>query len=223
MWDADTFYAVGDLAISPTDFEPYRRIVAGTTATDPAADSTNWIKAADYYTKAETYSKAETDALLVTAVSPGAILYFAMNTAPSGYLKANGALVSRTTYAALFAAIGTTYGEGNGSTTFALPDLRGEFLRSWDDGRFVDAGRVFGSEQGHATAQQTGSADFAGSASNGPRVRNAVGIMSISSGSNFQRNETGATNVTSQRVTVTIGSGSETRPRNVALLACIKF
>lgn len=72
---------------------------------------------------------------LVGATDVGVIGFFAGSSAPSGYLKANGALVSRTTYATLFAAIGTTFGAGDGSTTFALPDLRGEFLRGWDDGR----------------------------------------------------------------------------------------
>ena len=83
----------------------------------------------------------------VDGVPPGAVTDFARNTAPSGWLKANGALVSRTTFSALFAAIGTTWGAGDGSTTFALPDLRGEVIRGWDDGRGVDSGRGFGSAQ----------------------------------------------------------------------------
>ena len=77
----------------------------------------------------------------------GEIAMFAFGTPPTGWLKANGALVSRTTYAALFAKIGTQFGVGDGSTTFALPDLRGQFLRVWDDGRGVDSGRAFGSAQ----------------------------------------------------------------------------
>jgi hypothetical protein len=55
----------------------------------------------------------------------GAVMAFAMNSAPDGWLPANGGAVSRTNYAALFAAIGTTHGVGNGSTTFNVPDLRG--------------------------------------------------------------------------------------------------
>lgn len=55
----------------------------------------------------------------------GVIQKFAGSTAPAGYLLCNGEAVSRTTYAALFAVIGTTYGAGDGSTTFNLPDLRG--------------------------------------------------------------------------------------------------
>jgi microcystin-dependent protein len=54
----------------------------------------------------------------------GAIIPFGGATAPSGYLECDGSAVSRTTYAALYAAIGTTWGSGDGSTTFNLPDLR---------------------------------------------------------------------------------------------------
>ena len=81
------------------------------------------------------------------AAPVGSVYTFAGATVPTGWLKCNGALLSRTTYAALFAVIGTTYGAGDGSTTFALPDLRGEFVRGVDDGRGVDAGRTLGSAQ----------------------------------------------------------------------------
>lgn len=69
---------------------------------------------------------------------------------PTGWLKCNGAQISRTTYSALFSAIGTTYGSGDGSTTFHLPDFRGVFPRGFDDGRGYDSGRVFGSYQDSA-------------------------------------------------------------------------
>ena len=55
----------------------------------------------------------------------GVVQLFAGSTAPSGWLICNGQAVSRTTYAALYAVIGTTYGAGDGSTTFNLPDLQG--------------------------------------------------------------------------------------------------
>ena len=76
----------------------------------------------------------------------GAIVYFANSSAPTGYLKANGAALNRTTYSALFAAIGTYYGSGS-STSFNIPDLRGEFIRGWDDSRGVDSGRAIGTFQ----------------------------------------------------------------------------
>ncbi len=61
----------------------------------------------------------------------GMVLYFANSTAPTGWLQCDGSAVSRTTYANLYAAIGTVYGAGDGSTTFNLPDTRGQFIRSW--------------------------------------------------------------------------------------------
>lgn len=75
-----------------------------------------------------------TDVLTVTSANTpnwsqplpsGCIQMFAGNTIPSGWLECDGSAVSRTTYASLFAAIGTTWGTGDGSTTFNLPDMRG--------------------------------------------------------------------------------------------------
>lgn len=60
------------------------------------------------------------------SVPTGTMMPFAAASIPSGWLLCNGSLINRTTYAALFAVIGTTYGAGNGSTTFGLPDLRGK-------------------------------------------------------------------------------------------------
>lgn len=77
----------------------------------------------------------------------GLVATFAMQTAPEGWVKCNFAALSRTTFAKLFARIGTTYGAGDGVTTFNIPDARGLTPRYWDDGRGVDAGRVFGSFQ----------------------------------------------------------------------------
>lgn len=84
---------------------------------------------------------------LANATKVGTIITFPINASPTGFLECNGALLSRTTYANLFAVIGTIYGAGNGSTTFNIPDLRGEFIRGFDNGRGVDSGRSFGSFQ----------------------------------------------------------------------------
>lgn len=141
-------------------------------------------------------------AIYLTAPA-GAVCYVAQNTAPTGWLKANGAAVSRTTYSALFSAIGTTFGAGDGSTTFNLPDLRGEFPRGWDDGRGVDSGRAFGSAQAGAIESHV---HTSGSYATGYVVA-AGGAY----GNYMQPSNTGAT------------GGTETRPRNIALLAIIKF
>lgn len=59
----------------------------------------------------------------------GTIFWYAKNSVPAGFLACDGSLVGRENYAELFSAIGTTFGAGDGSTTFALPDLRAKFIR----------------------------------------------------------------------------------------------
>lgn len=162
-------------------------------------------------------------------VPSGAVLYFAGQTAPAGWLKANGAAVSRTAYAALFAAIGTTYGAGDGSTTFNLPDLRGEFMRGWDDGRGIDRGRVLGSAQGDAIRNITGSIDTG--SHNGQQLfdeATTTGALAISrrqwkkwtGDSGDGGNNPAAFDFDASRV---VPTAAENRPRNIALLACIKI
>jgi len=181
---------------------------------------------------------------LLGMVPSGAVLYFSGRTAPAGWLKANGAAVSRTAYAALFAAIGTTYGAGDGRTTFNLPDLRGEFIRGWDDGRGVDAGRVFGSAQAHALqSHQHGlavAADAAGddlwfeqvpkSAFEIPRGKTAVAIRSTRNLIDTTTDVpaySAAYNIpnmaTQPNLTQAEYVSGETRSRNVAQLAIIKI
>lgn len=152
-----------------------------------------------------------------SGVKPGTIAYHAASAAPAGWLKCNGAAVSRTLYAALFNEIGTTYGAGDGATTFNIPDARGEFLRSWDDSRGVDAGRTIGSTQNDAMQghqhQKTGGY-IGGSSSAGiyyDSTNNAgPGVMTTDA------LVTDGTNGTPR-------TASETRPRNVTMLACIKY
>ena len=71
----------------------------------------------------------------------GTIEFFAMATPPAGYLRADGAEVGRETYPQLFAAIGTMFGDGNGETTFNLPDLAGRFAQgSMTPGQKIEEG-----------------------------------------------------------------------------------
>ena len=163
------------------------------------------------------------------AAPSGQIAFFAGSSAPAGWLKANGAAVSRSTYAALFAAIGTTYGAGDGSTTFNLPDLRGEFMRGWDDGRGIDRGRAIGSAQGDAIRNITGSID-----SGTDQTRQlfddvtAKGALAISR-RNWKRwtGDSGDGNTVPSAfdfdASRVVPTAAENRPRNIALLACIKI
>jgi phage-related tail fiber protein len=133
----------------------------------------------------------------------GQVCFFATGNAPPGFLICNGAIVSRIIYSELFAAMGTLYGPGDGYATFQLPDLRGEFIRGVDDGRGVDAGRALGSWQADEIRAHTHSYQWFPGDGNGEFDNN------------YQAGHT--------QVTGTTGStgGSETRPRNVALLPCI--
>lgn len=160
----------------------------------------------------------------------GAVCFVAQNTAPTGWLKANGAAVSRTTYAALFAALGTTFGAGDGSTTFNLPDLRGEFPRGWDDGRGADSGRAVGTTQAQGTQnhKHTMPMGFDGGSFYGWQDGSANPIYGSEVPSGANRTSVGATTQlnTTLRLAYTgemRDVNSETRPRNIALLAIIKF
>ena len=77
---------------------------------------------------------------IVNRSEVGAIKPWAAAAAPDGYLLCNGAAVSRTTYADLFAVIGTTYGAGDGSTTFAVPQLQGKMPQGYDGNTYNLAG-----------------------------------------------------------------------------------
>jgi phage-related tail fiber protein len=152
----------------------------------------------------------------IAALIPGEVKWFAMVTAPTGFLKANGAAISRTgIYANLFAAIGTTFGVGDGSTTFNLPDLRGEFVRGWADDRAVDTGRVLGSAQANQTQWYGGGTSV-----------NTNSESTYSGGPNnglLSGKFVDTTSFTMDRIDFAFNTTTETRPRNIALLACIAF
>jgi len=191
-------------------------------------------------------SSAITWATPATATPSGAVMAFAMNSPPTGWLKCDGSAVSRATYSALFSAIGTTFGVGNGSTTFNLPDLRAEWVRGWDDSRSVDTGRVFGSTQAEMIgphnhgASSTTTGTFSGSTSSNGDHTHTTGLSSFAgaTGASYADDGTGTPLSTgsagahthtvsgsisaSTSTTVTNNSGTENRVRNIALLYCIK-
>lgn len=145
------------------------------------------------------------------AVPIGAVFHFASSTAPTGYLKCNGDTIPNgsgtvqgitANFAALYAVVGSTYGSAG-----QLPDLRGEFVRGWDDSRGVDTSRTFGSAQSDELKSHTHSI-------NPSTLVGRAGSFSATGGSQPLSQET-----------VSIGNtgGTETRPRNIALLACIKY
>ena len=97
--------------------------IQGTTenATKATQDSNGNVIVSTYATKAEVAN--------ISSNPVGTIIAFSGNITPSGYLLCTGATISRTTYSKLFEIIGTLYGEGDGSTTFAIPNLTDKFIQ----------------------------------------------------------------------------------------------
>ena len=139
------------------------------------------------------------------SVSIGSIETFAGVAAkiPEGYLLCNGQEVSRATYKDLFDVIGTTYGSSSG-TTFKVPDLRGEFIRGFDNGRGVDSGRTFGSWQ----VDELKSHSHLYKGGEGGIVSKLSFYATSWSGHYLNTDATG---------------GVETRPRNIAMNYIIKY
>lgn len=171
-------------------------------------------------------------------VPAGTIIWYAGTTAPAGYIKANAPTVSRTSYPRLFAALGTAYGAGDGSTTFvAGPDMRGLVPRGLDDGRGIDAGRSLGSYQADAVQNHThtGASSTSGShthsLTSGGNVISTAGAVPGFGGGTSYINNGAATIVAAGDHTHIIdvygmasgSSAAETRVKNIALLACIKY
>lgn len=192
-----------------------RVIKAGSIKSTPAfSDVTGKPTTLSGYGISDTYTKAQVDLLInsaILAASPsGVVMYFASRNAPANWLVCGGQAVDRTVYANLFAVIGTTFGAGNGTTTFNVPDLRGEFIRGWDNSRGVDSGRAFGTFQFDAFSQHSHKVK---EGSHLPRWVTDNDI--ITSGDDY-------TQVAAYESSTSTVGGSETRPRNLSLLACIK-
>ena len=190
------------------------RVTEGTNPTTLAEYGiTDAVKIGDKALQADAEGGADNEkwvtvAVVSVAISTafaGCVAHFARNTAPGGWLKANGALVSRTTYSRLFNAIGTTFGAGDGATTFQLPDLRGLFVRGWDDGRGMNPGRDFATYEADELKSHAHDLIVNSTDTGGNKIADSNGAGT---------NSTASTSAT---------GGTETRPRNLALLACIKY
>ena len=172
-------------------------------------------------------------ALQTTFSNPiGTVIWFGGNTAPTGYLKLNGDSIPNGSgtvqgvtadFSALYAVVGAT-----------LPDLRGEFVRGWDDGKGTDSGRSLRSAQTelikshrHWISKAAGPDDLNFSGTGGSPSQE-YGLFADAGGSNVN-DDNSYPNGRFTRLdpqTNDNGNGSlhaETRPRNVALLACIKY
>ena len=155
------------------------------------------------------------------SIPPGTVISVAASVAPAGYLKANGAEISRTAYSALFGCIGTSFGAGTAGTTFSIPDLRGEFIRGWVDNRVgVDTGTTFGRSQDWSIENITSADTGARRTDYDPAPTGPSYHVHVSSG-------LGGGGVPYQPIAFDasrqVKASTETRPRNIALLYCIRY
>ena len=168
----------------------------------------------------------EEEATAAYLADVGSVRAFAADTPPTGSLECDGSAVVVETYAALAAKIycgddlnaTALFGyrattnvnpSANRSTSgdyIVLPDLRGEFIRGWDNGRGVDAARVFGSAQADALKEHFHALDYAVMADPGAGTNAAAAAGTQPTTYNTRS-----------------AGGTETRPRNIALLYCIKY
>ena len=174
--------------------------------------ATSFVKsggAASQFLKAD--GSVDSNTYITQAVPTGAVFHFAASTPPTGYLKANGDTVTNgvgtvqgitADFSALYAILQNTYGAAG-----RLPDLRGEFIRGWVDNRTgVDTDTTFGRSQ---------TDDFKSHSHTAPTWSGAAGSFQVPQDQFGYNYSFGApTDVT---------GGTETRPRNIALLACIKY
>lgn len=153
-------------------------------------------------------------------ITPGTVLYTAGTTVPAGFLSANGALVGKDQYPALYLALGgvsSPYGQNGAS--FNLPDLRGYFIRGADNGAGVDPGRVAGTYQ----TDEFGTHNHGMPGDDQLSFASGYDGWSPRSRGNFPYDARSSYGGGAQIWETTDEGGTETRPKNLALLAIIKY
>lgn len=152
-----------------------------------------------------------------SSVPTGAICFFATTAIPPGWLLCNGSNVSRTEYAALFAAIGTKFGAGDGKTTFTLPNLDDRFIEGTTDtakvGQYLEAGlpNITGN-----LCLITGGIEVSGAYRLNPD-KDVPHIQAGISGRNS------SVDIDASIVSSVYGSTSTVQPSSIFAFACIKF
>ena len=185
------------------------------------ADGTTDLAAGDIPTTQDSEFRYDGTSFVLQTYSndiAGKIIIWARNIAPTGYFECDGSAISRTTYSALFSIISTTFGVGNGTTTFNIPDLRGYFVRGWANAGSVDSGRAFASTQtdafqGHYHNPLSPGVNFYGGPAGGVAASGGSALTASLTTGNPVTNGTNGTPRTA----------SETRPTNLALMYCIKY
>ncbi|MGV2141359.1 phage tail protein [Agrobacterium sp. 16-2014-1-2a] len=162
------------------------------------------------------------NASIAVSTPTGSVTIWSANSAPTGFLICNGAAISRTTYAALFAIVGTTYGAGNGTTTFNIPDLRGLFVRGFDAGRGLDPGHSFGQYQDSDNKSHNHGVNDPGHVHGGVQNGTASTGRSTAVDQPPAVFSYGNTWAAATGIWLSASGGAESRPRNLAMNYIIK-
>lgn len=153
----------------------------------------------------------------------GSIIAWPADTTPTGFLECNGQAISRTTYADLFGVIGVTYGDGDGSTTFNVPDYRGYFLRGYDGSAGVDPDKTSRTDRGDGTVgNNVGTKqedEF--EAHTHPATKAHYSSLQGTVTNYFQA--AGPSYTTTANPALGSQGGNETRAKNIYVKFCIKY
>ncbi len=252
-WSPANEYFLNDFVSASGAY--YRCIVSSVTGVDPTTGTSDWVEVpfTGIWRSSITYAAGDSaygsNGILYTSrvsanlnnepsASPaewasdnvselaGNIIMTASATAPTGYLLCDGSAISRTDFADLFARIGTAYGVGDGSTTFNIPDTRGEFLRGNDNGRGIDTGRVLGSSQSDAIRNIVGETYYSsggtGLVLSSASQSGAFTKGTVSTGSQFS-GTAGSSVALKFDASLSVPTASENRPRNVSFNFAIRY
>lgn len=211
----------------PTYTHPNSGVTAGTYRSvtvnaqgHVTAGSNPTITVAQGGTGATTAAQARTNLGITQAngnqIPTGTILPFAGDTIPSGFLACNGAAVSRTTYAALFSAIGTTYGGGNGSSTFNVPQI--------EDNRFLEFSSTRGSKRNAGLPNITGNL---GNVTGWNDTQNPTGVFATSINATYRLAGEGGSRPRIQfdasQSNSIYGNSNTVQPKSLTVRAIIKY
>jgi len=167
----------------------------------------------------DTYTKIEIEAMIAqaSALPVGTMVGFPLNKIPPGFLEIDGSVKNIAVYPDLAAFLGTAFNKGDeGAGNFRLPESRGEFLRGWDHGRGVDAGRAIGSYQAEEIREHMHymAARYAGGSGTSVAATVQLGFSG--------QPETNSKTSGVEALNGDAMGGLETRPRNLSVMWCIK-
>jgi len=239
-------FIVGNFPSStPNTWRNWARIKSDQTAFAGSVTATNVYTSNQPTAINELTRKDYVDTQAKNAAPPGTVAFFATTTAPAGWIKANGAVLRQADYHALFTVLpkqsnnNTIWWQStDGPSNFRIPDLRGQFIRGWNDGigaanyattptstlpvPTTDAGRSFGNTQVAYAGYNTFSVAFD---DGDDRIASQKSIFNMTiNGSLLGTRNTGGNNYSYTGGPIDVGTKpGDTRPTNIALLACIKY